>query len=407
MEDEAIDAYDEHEHDHEEMFVELPQPPRRSSRIPVPNKQWWIVDNRNPVHFAYRAAENLDDDPVMRKAARDKEIDTIRSYKTWKLGPKPNDRKAVGCKWVDTIKRDGMYKSRLVVRGFSQIEGVDFFDTFAPVAKPTTVRIFLVICNNKKMSIHQSDVTAAYLNGIMDEEIYMEQPPGYIQQGENGQKLYCKLLKALYGTKQAGRAWRKVIKEFLLLIGFEICVFDPCLFFKGSNDTLIIVIVWVDDLLTGYHGSNIDGFNMFWSQLAGKFNVTSLGMISDYVGMNITHDIERCEMRINQRENIRKMLRHFEMENASERYTPLNTNWQLTGVGAEVYVDKPYRSLIGCLLYPTQWTRPDISYAIGSLSQYKTTSTSTTMAELEALYHAVTEGIWIYEFLKSFGLVLL
>ena len=456
-----------------------PQVLRRSSRIPKPTRGWWLADTRNPVHFAYRVEAEPEEDPKKRQAARDKEIATIKSYGTWRLEEKPPDRKSVSCKWVDTIKKDGTYKSRLVVRGFTQIQGVDFFDTFAPVAKPATVRLFMVICNHRKMVIHQSDVTAAYLNGEMDEVIYMEQPAGYVEERNDGKRLYCRLVKALYGTKQAGRAWRKVIKEFLLSLGFKTCIFDPCLFIRGSDEKLVLIIVWVDDLLIGYSGGNKAGFDLLLKDLSERFNISDLGQISDYVGMTISRDIDKRELQLSQRNNIDKMCKHFEIENQDSRPIPIRANEELKPIGeGEDVSNKPFRSLIGCLLYPSQWTRPDISYAVGQLSQFlesptqkhwevglevlryllgtkdlrlvfkggedlevsgfadsnfaadletgksifgysifaggnliswkskksKTTATSTTMAELEALYQGVTEGIWVHQFLCSLGM---
>ena len=455
---------------------------RRSSRlVEKQSSNWARQDTRNPIHFAFRANQVLDqEDPAKRKEARDKEIATIRSYNTWELKPLPKGRKAVGSTWVDTIKKDGTLKSRLVVRGFTQVQGVDFFDTFAPVAKPATVRIFLAVCNAQKKGIHQSDVTAAYLNGTMEEDIYMEQPVGYAQKGPNGEKLYCKLIKALYGTKQAGRAWRKVIKEFLTSLGFHTCIFDPCLFVRGSDKEMLLIIVWVDDLLIGYDNTNQSGFDTLWKALSEKFTISDLGQISDYVGMQITRDLDHQTLHLSQHDNIDKMCQHFQMENQDRRVIPIRAGLTLIAKDeGETISNKPYRSLIGCLLYPSQWTRPDISYAVGQLSQFlespseshwntgidvlrylkgsrsmamtysyngdmevtgfadsnfaadlstgksvygyviyvggnpiswkskksKTTATSTTMAELEALYQAVTEAIWVYGLLKSMDLI--
>ena len=455
--------------------------PRRSSRAQMPIREWWRVDSRNPVHFALRTeSAETTEDPAKRKAARDKEIDTIERYGTWELVQKPKDHKAVSCKWVDTIKKDGTYKSRLVVRGFTQIQGVDFFDTFAPVAKSATVRIFLVICNEHGMIVHQSDVTAAYLNSSMEEVLYMEQPEGYVKFGKDNIKLYCRLLKAIYGTKQAGRAWRKTIKLKLEFKGFKTSVFDPCLFVRGSGDTLILILVWVDDILIGYYESNRNEFLDLWKYLSEEFTISDLGEISDYVGMQIKRDRPARVLILSQSDNIDKMCKHFEVDNLGSQKLPIKPSEVLLKIAddEEIY-NKPFRSLIGCLLYPAQWTRPDISYVVGQLSQFlekptkkhweigigvlkylmgtrnlsmvyrgsnnmevtgysdsnfaadletgksvygyviyvggspvswkskksKTTATSATMAELEALYHAVTEGIWIHQMLKSLGLV--
>ena len=318
---------------------------RRSSRIPMATREWWRVDSRNPVHFAY--AETMGD-PLKRITARDKEIDTIKHYGTWELVEKPKDRKAVSCKWVDTIKKDGTYKSRLVVRGFTQVQGVDFFDTFAPVAKAATVRIFLVVCNELGMIVHQSDVTAAYLNSDMEEEIYMEQPEGYAVIGPNNQKLFCRLLKALYGTKQAGRAWWKVIKGKLELQRFKTSVFDPCLFVRGIGEKLILIIVWVDDLLIGYHMSNRKEFEELWKYLSEQFTISDLGEISDYVGMQIKRDIPGRTLQLSQSDNINKMCKHFEVEHLGVQKLPIKSSEVLEKIKVDEEISNhPFRSLMG------------------------------------------------------------
>ena len=123
---------------------------------------------------------------------------------TYELAPLPKDRKSVGCKWVFRTKRDALgnvvsYKARLVARGFSQVEGVDFHDTFAPVAKFTTIRCMLAIGAVMDLEIHQMDVKTAFLNGELEEDIYMDQPQGFVEEGT--QHLVCKLRKSLYGLK--------------------------------------------------------------------------------------------------------------------------------------------------------------------------------------------------------------
>ena len=153
----------------------------------------------------------------MRKKARDKRYNTLIEYGTWDLVAAPPGRKIVGSKWVDTIKRDGTYKSRLVCQGFSQVEGVDYFDTFSPVAKPAMVRMVFMMAAVYDLELDQIDVCAAYLNANIDVPIYMKQPKGY----EHG-NMVCKLNKALYGTKQAGRAGMgKSIKRVLRGLWFQ------------------------------------------------------------------------------------------------------------------------------------------------------------------------------------------
>jgi hypothetical protein len=353
---------------------------------------------------------------------------------------------------------------------------VDFFDTFAPVAKPAIIRLFFMMANCENLEIHQSDIRAAYLNADLDVEMYMRQPKGYEKYSKTGKPLYCKLLKALYGTKQAGRRWRHVIMTFLIEQQFKASVFDPCLFTRGTGNDFIAIVIWVDDLLGAYHSTNCENWGKFYEDLKARFNVNDLGEVSDYLGMVIERQREQRIFTFNNQDNIRKMLLHFNMENCSGRDTPLNSGIQITPRGAnEEPSAKPYRSLIGSLLYPAQWTRPDLAYAVGALSQVmsdpadrhwkaametlryvqktqelnlvyrnngnydilayadsdfaadritgkstygyvvfvggnpiswksrksKTVSTSTTIAELEAVYQCATECIWIQQVLES------
>jgi hypothetical protein len=162
----------------------------------------------------------------------------------------------VGSKWVDSIKRYGTFKSQLVCQGFSQIEGVDYFETFLPVAKPAIVRMVFMLAAVHDLELDQIDVS--YVNAELDVPIYMRQPKGY----EKGD-LVCKLNKALYGTKQAGQAWAAKLKSFLESCGFRASVFDPCLFTMSCKGRLIIMVIWVDDISTAFHADCREEYEAF------------------------------------------------------------------------------------------------------------------------------------------------
>jgi len=448
---------------------------RRSGRVSKPVSNWWMVDTRNPVNYVFNVGDGQED-VELRKKARDKEYNTLIEYGTWDLVAAPPGRKIVGSKWVDTIKRDGTYKSRLVCQGFSQVEGVDYFDTFSPVAKPAMVRMVFMMAAVYDLELDQIDVRAAYLNANIDVPIYMKQPKGY----EHG-NMVCKLNKALYGTKQAGRAWAKVLKGFLEGCGFKASVYDPCVFIMECNGGIIFLVVWVDDISVAYHLNCKAEYEIFRTKFRNTYQLTEMGPVSDYLGMAVSRKRELFELSFNCSDNINRILKQFNMEYCEPRRIPMPAGTQIGAkVDPEDVVDKPFKSLVGSLLYPSQWCRPDLTYAVGSLSQVmagaskkqwdigldvvrylkgakhmeltyrrheghddmdiiahadsdfandkvsgksvygyvifvggnavqwkskkaQTTATSTTIAELDAVYHCVTDCKWMGEFLVSLG----
>ncbi|KAK5795313.1 hypothetical protein PVK06_036574 [Gossypium arboreum] len=197
-------------------------------------------------------------------AAAHTEYTALLANHTWDLMPLPVGRKTVGCKWIFKIKRntDGSvarYKGRLVVKGYLQEAGVDFWDTFSPVVKPTTVHVVPALAVSMGWSLCQVDINNAFLNGDLQEEIYMVQPPGFKQLGDNGQQLVCRLKKVLYGLKQAPRAWFHKLKEFLVDTGFVASKADTSLFVSQSGFQLMYVLVYVDDIIViGNNNQAID-----------------------------------------------------------------------------------------------------------------------------------------------------
>ncbi|RVW59275.1 Retrovirus-related Pol polyprotein from transposon TNT 1-94 [Vitis vinifera] len=232
--------------------TEAPIPLRRSARTKKPNPKYAnvaIVEDANakePETFA-EAFQNPDWSKAMKE-----EIAALKRNQTWELVPKPRDVEPISCKWVYKIKRrtDGLierHKARLVARGFSQQYGLDYDETFSPVAKLTTVRVLLALPANKDWDLRQMDVKNAFLHGELDREIYMNQPMGFQSQGHP--KYVCKLRKALYGLKQAPRAWYGKIAEFLTQSGYSITLADSSLFVKANGGKLAIVLAYVDDLI--------------------------------------------------------------------------------------------------------------------------------------------------------------
>ncbi|CAB4027047.1 Hypothetical predicted protein [Paramuricea clavata] len=180
------------------------------------------------------------------KAAADAEYQSLLENETWELVELPAGRKSISFKWVFKVKYDETkkverFKGRLVAKGFLQKYGIDYDETFSQVVRFSSIRALLAFGVSRRMLIHQMDVVTAFLNGTLDEEIYMQQPEGYVEPGKEG--LVCRLKKSLYGLKQSPRCWNNVFKEFMLSLGFVQSVANPCIFIRVLKDKLTIILL--------------------------------------------------------------------------------------------------------------------------------------------------------------------
>ncbi|KAG8481821.1 hypothetical protein CXB51_027173 [Gossypium anomalum] len=257
------------------------------------------------------------------------------------------------------------HKARLVVKGYGQQYGIDFEETFAPVARLDTIKLLLSLAAQNKWRIHHLDVKSAFLNGYLKEEIYVEQPEGFQIQGHED-KVY-RLKKAMYGLKQAPRAWYDRIDSYLSRLGFEKSLSEPTLFVKKSKEeTLLIVSIYVDDLLvTGSKDVFIDEFK---AQMQEAFDMTDLGTMTYFLGMEVNQSDQGIF--ISQQAFALKILDKFGMQNCKPVSTPMAQSEKLSSIGDYEKVDeREYRSLVGCLLYLTA-TRPDLMHAVSLLARF-------------------------------------
>ncbi|KAL2345957.1 hypothetical protein Fmac_007242 [Flemingia macrophylla] len=302
-------------------------------------------------------------------SAMKEELDMIEKHQTWELTEKPKDKNVIGVKWVYRTKfnADGSvnkHKARLVVKGYAQMFGVDFSETFSPVARLDTIRLLLALAAQKGWIIHHMDVKSAFLNGYLEEEIFVEQPEGFLVHGQE-EKVY-RLKKALYGLKQAPRSWYGRIDAHLISLGFEKSLSEFTLYVKKTDAGIIIVSLYVDDLLMT--GSSKELIEEFKGGMKEAFEMTDLRKMSFFLGMQVQQD--RGEVFISQEKYAKEILRKFKMEECKPSATPMNQKEKFSiEDGAEKVDEKLYRSLIGCLMYLTA-TRPDITYAVSLLSRY-------------------------------------
>jgi hypothetical protein len=212
------------------------------------------------------------------KEAISSEMDSIMSNATWEVVERPYGCKAIGSKWVfkkkirpnGTIER---YKERRVIKGYSQKQGEDFFDTYSPLARLTTIRVLLSLAASHGLLVHQMDVKTAFLNGELDEEIYMEQLAGFVANDQEG--MLCKLLKSLYGLKQAPKQWHEKFDRTLTSVGFAMNEADKCVYYRYGGGKGVILCLYVDDILI--LGTSLDVIKETKDFLSNNFEMKDLG----------------------------------------------------------------------------------------------------------------------------------
>lgn len=299
------------------------------------------------------------------KDAMQSELNSINLHHTWEIVDLPKDRSAIGSKWVFKVKTDSegkqLYKARLVAQGFTQIYGIDYDEVFAPVARPTSFRILLTLAGKENMKIKQFDVKTAFLNGQLEQEIYMKAP-----QGLQIEDKVLKLRKSLYGLKQAARIWNQAINHCLLQLNFIQSKYDSCLYINNSYDSPCYLIIHVDDMLIASRNENL--ITMLSTKISQTFELKSLGDVKQFIGISVQRT-QNGTYAINQSDYIRKIAETFQLEHAKLSTYPMDVGYYK--IESENFDDQDnhYRKIIGMLLYLSTNTRPDISAAVGILSQ--------------------------------------
>ena len=312
------------------------------------------------------------------KQATDSEYESLLKNNTWDLVELPEGKNVVGCKWVFKVKRnaDGSvsrYKARLVAQGYSQEAGLDYDEVFAPVARYSSIRSVLAIANKLDLEVHQMDVKTAFLNGDLENEIYMEQPEGYVDREQS--EMVCKLRKSLYGLKQSARCWNITMDRFLKVSGYKQSTADPCIYSKseckaGKNQSLMIIALYVDDIVLATN--DVELLKAEKAMLKQQFEMEDQGEIHYCLGMAIKRDRVAKILTINQKAYFEDTLKRFGMYDCKPVATPMEPGkrYERLADGEKSVNLREYQSAIGSLIYASIATRPDLSSAVGVLSQF-------------------------------------
>ena len=325
----------------------------------------------------------LSDDSEKWMGAMHDEMESLEKNGTWEVVRLPPSKKAVKCKWIFK-RKEGMtpneparYKARLVAKGFSQIPGIDYTDVYSPVVKHSSIRTFLSIVAMHDYELEQLDVKTAFLHGDLEEDIYMDQPEGFVVPGKEDH--VCRLIKSLYGLKQSPRQWYKRFDSFMLSNGFERSQYDSCVYLKFVNGSPIYLLLYVDDMLIAAKSKK--EIATLKAQLSSEFDMKDLGAAKKILGMEIIRDRKSGRLYLSQKNYIEKVLHRFNMDNAKPVSTPLASHFKLSASQcAETdddykYMSKvPYSSAVGSLMYAMVCSRPDLSHAMSVVSRYMANS---------------------------------
>lgn len=315
-------------------------------------------------------AKERHDWPEWDKAMR-AEIAQHQRLKTYELVDLPKGRKAIRCRWHLHIKTNSQgeivkYKARLIAQGFTQTEGEDYFETYAPVSRQESLRALTAFAALHRFHIHQLDVVAAYLHSTLEEEIYMKQPPEF----DDGTGRVCRVIKAIYGLKQPGRTWNAKLNADFAAMQLRQLTADSCVYTRTLDNAPIFIVNHVDDM--SVMASTLTTITRIKTMIASRLEVSHLGEIQQYIGIEFDIDRERGIYSIHQTAYVTKIIDRFGMLDSKPVRTPLDYDAHLTATPTDVEPDHsfPYAMAIGSLMYAAVGTRPDISFAIQYLAQF-------------------------------------
>ncbi|RVW26217.1 Retrovirus-related Pol polyprotein from transposon RE1 [Vitis vinifera] len=348
----------------EDVFIEIPN--QLSSVEGVLNLEPDPFMKRLP-HRHNRAIPNSVQEALADprwKTAMNEEMKSLQKNETWELIECPPGKKSVGCRWIYTVKykADGSierFKTRLVAKGYTQTYGIDYTETFAPIAKVNTVRVLLSLAANLDWPLQQFDVKNAFLHGELSEEVYMDLPPGCMVSEKQCQKV-CKLKKSLYGLKQSSRAWFGRFTKSMRAFGYRQSNSDHTLFLKKQHGKITTLIVYVDDMVVT--GNDPEERKALQNYLYKEFEMKDLGPLKYFLGIEVSRSSEGIFL--SQRKYALDLLQETGMSGCQPVNTPIEEGMKLCIEPNQVSTDKGrYQRLVGRLMYLTH-IRPDLAYAL-------------------------------------------
>ena len=366
--------------DKQEEIAEAIPAPRRSTRV---RRHYRPFESTSlSIHVEPKSFEEATTSPEKAKwfEAMEREMESLKHHDVWELVNLPPGKKIIGSKWVFKVKTnaDGSierYKARLVAQGYSQKLGADYDETFCPVVRQESLRLLLAMSVQQGMKLHHVDVNTAFLNGTLEEEVYIQQPKGFVKERE--QNLVCKLKKSLYGLKQSPRCWNATLDAHLKSMGFTQSTADPCIYTSHTGGEVFHIGVYVDDIVLA--GANEDHIKLVKSELSSKFDIKDLGELKYFLGITVIQDKEQGLAWIGQPAYVKSLLEKFDMSDCKPVATPVDVSSKLVkATDDEVSVDQQlYQSAVGSLMYLSVCSRPDIAYAVNTLAKFSSKPTQT------------------------------
>ncbi|CAI7806001.1 unnamed protein product [Closterium sp. NIES-53] len=303
----------------------------------------------------------------------DAEMASSKSTGTYVDAVPPSGAKIVDGMWIFRVKRPPgsppAFKACYVARGFSQRQGVDYFHTFSPTPKMTTLWVLLHVAAQRDYELHSLDFSTAFLQGSLHEEIWLRRPPGFTGSFPAGTQWI--LRRPVYGLCQAPREWHDTLRTTLAALGFGPSTADPSLFLR--TDTSLppfYVLVYVDELV--FATADTEALTLVKSKLQKRHTCTDLGELRSYLGLQITRDRARRTITLTQSHMVHQVLQRFGFQFSSPQPTPLSTSHSLSAPPLDDSVESsgPYPELVGCLMCMMKCTQPDLAYPLSLLTRY-------------------------------------